>query len=80
MLQRQWPRLPVSLILNTPFPAVHTYYCRIIAPERNKKGKPTSVSLSLSDIQSLYPAHGISDAVVDLYIRYAFIYSHKAHT
>ena len=56
------------------------YYCRIIAPERNKKGKPTSVSLSLSDIQSLYPARGISDAVVDLYIRYAFLYSHKAHT
>ena len=56
------------------------YYFRIIAPERNKKGKPTSVSLSLSDIQSLYPARGISDAVVDLYIRYAFLYSHKAHT
>ena len=57
------------------------YYFRIIAPERNKKGKTkcTSVSLSLSDIQSLSPGRDISDAVVDLYIRYAFLYSHKTY-
>ena len=39
---------------------------RVVSAQRDKR----TVELRMSDIQSMYQNHGISDAVIDFYTRY----------
>ena len=48
-----------------------TIYYRVVRTQKEKR----VVELKVSDVQSLYPNRGISDAVIDFYVRYC-----KVHT